>query len=314
MKKNSILFLLCSICATFLFAGETSITPAHVYQLVKNTHKELELIREHENVDKYDPAEFAIENANPREVFYQAIGLLEKTNNLCFSYTREVLKVPSLKNENLTPKDVFAAVNLSYKQLLGLKKHLGITEQIVEEPFSELKTPTDVFRAIIQIGRQISVFDGNNINPADVYQRVSATFIFANELYFNFRGVRMIEEPELVEGKVPADVYGALLDVITIERDICNKLSTPFAEISESTRPSIKPSDVSDLAGVALSEIRYLVTQLKGVELITQNPIYTEGITPSQVFQRVQHLQLYLEAILQLMDEQPNVLTTKENE
>ena len=305
------IILFCSSVPVTNFAQNTDKTPADVFQLVKNSSLELQLVAKKMNGEIAEPIPFGIKNASPREVYFQAVGLVTKLNVLTFEKNRSTLEVPEIIAKNVTPTDVYKVMEIAMSQIKVMKKEYGITENPSSFQLDLSKTPTDVLKAIIQINVQVSVLLETKVSPSHVYRRVTESLLIASDIYMKFNNTRTIKKPLRTSVQyTPKDVYENLLECLVIEKAIFDDLKLKMATVTEKSRLSIAPSDVYDLAGLCQAEMKFLEDNI-GERPSTIPSVGQSNKTPTDVYYRVEHTKQYLNAILNLLSEQPNVLAKK---
>ena len=131
------------------------IVSADVLARVGLLRDEIELIRFEMGQPKNQQTEIVVTDVIPRQVIFQAMTLFRKANQLHFELTGESgNELGTNLPAEIRPLHVWLIVNAAYRRILTVKRKLGITEHIEENPQDLSTTPTEVFRAIIQAHRQ----------------------------------------------------------------------------------------------------------------------------------------------------------------
>jgi hypothetical protein len=125
------------------------IAPAHV----QGVHQELELIRFELARPVNRQQELPIENAEPREVYFQALSLFTKANQLYFKHTRERLEPMQDIPASITPGDIYAVVDRPIGLLRRVRSRLEIHQMSSPVQSDPSHTPSNVFKSIVQANR-----------------------------------------------------------------------------------------------------------------------------------------------------------------
>jgi len=279
----------CSVCCTFASA---QVTPTEVYRKVELIAAEIDLIRREMGVAPNAKVPFNSKAAQPREVYFQALTLLKKSNRLLFEQLREKDKEPDWVMESIQPEDVLAIVNRSHLLLLRVKEYLLIEETVETAPAGEEFAPSDVFRLIVDQNRTLNQLLQQRFAPADVYQQLTYGVGVAGSILATLPvSVRLGTEPDFERRKTPTDVYVRLLLVFEKLCAVMDKSGEACLQIApeESQRLDVTPSDVYDLSSLVVSELLYLHT-LRGNASSPKAAYYPGEKLPSHVYQRAGRL------------------------
>ena len=291
------------------------ITPSDVFVEVFVLRKELELLRVEMGRPRSDQVEIEVTNAAPREVHFQARTLFDKSNRIAYEFLGEYSKPPNYPISKIYPYHVFVTVKAALRQILRVKAHLGVLEQ-VEIPLPDpTKRPTEVYRAIVQANRQLNLMLEQEYRPADVFQQVSLAIVYAGRLLKDFPGAETSPPPPPFErGRFPPDVYRRLVRCFEHIRSLAeiSDLSMLHLDI-DSSNPDrlseVTPSDVYDVATLVVSELAFLHSQQRRSEPVVEEFVsFSERIFPSHVYQRVGILEEQLRDLLERVKEVPNWL------
>ncbi|MDH3582605.1 MAG: hypothetical protein OER86_00125 [Phycisphaerae bacterium] len=276
--------------------AERSIKPPDVFVLVGRVHNELKLIRTEMGRPGASRPLISVSGAAPREVYYQALTLFAKADRLALELTRERGQRPKPPEGKLTPVHVYAAVKAALDQVQRCKKELGIREQAASPARDATKTPTDVFRAIIEANRQLNALLDRRFAPADVYQQVTVAISYTANLLATFPGAtRIPEAPVMERGKEPADVHRRLVGCFERVRRIAARSGVTVLKLGTNTdgQARVAPADVYDIATLLVSELAHLhARRATGKEPI--EPYYPGRKFPSHVYQRAGILEAQL--------------------
>lgn len=271
---------------------------------------ELELIR----VEMGRPSEarpaISVDNVSPREVLFQARALFRKTDRLCFEQTRERAEVPQLPSGAIESADVLAVVEAAHERLRRVKANLAIEASPPVASSSPDKTPTDIYRAIVQANRQTNLLLDRPFSPSDVYQEVTRAIAYASRLLAHFPGAtRIPSPPDFERGKRPADVYRRLASCFQRLHTVAAISGLEMLTFVDEGlgNETVSPSDVYDVATLVVSELAYFDSRLEtGRE---PREVYFPGRKlPSHAFQRAGILERQLEELTVRVQEQPDWL------
>ncbi len=141
------------------------IRPPDIYALTLLLHKKLDVLALEMGEPRDTQPGIRVVNVQPREVFFQALTLFQKASRLCFEFTHQGHSMPHPPRGNILPGHVWNVVREALDriecveqalQMTGYAKNPMTHRQDLPPP-DETKTPTDVFRAIIQANRQLNI-------------------------------------------------------------------------------------------------------------------------------------------------------------
>jgi len=292
-----------------LKADAPATTPADVYARMTRFHGGIELIRFVMGKPKIAGTEIAVTGVAPREVYFQAITMFRKANRLSFEQTRVVAPTPEPPAGEIDPGDVLAVVNAALERISHVKARLKITTVPATQQPDSSKTPSDVFRSIVQANRQLNQLLDESFAPSDVFQQVTLAIGYAARLRARFSGDRIPEAPELVVGKQPRDVHRQLIECFSIIRAIAVVSGLDMLELQTSVDQIeyVDPSDVYDIASLLVSELAYIHSRLDGAKAPRQVH-YPGRKFPSDVDQRAGILKAQLLELKGLVADHPDWL------
>ncbi len=296
-------FAVLAIASRLEGSQSAHITPTDVYRHVQAVARDLDRIRLYMGRPRITQKEIEVRGVAPREVIYQAATLCEKVNRLSYELIREVGDKPVVPDRDITPADVLKVVRLGHDQLAKIAKTLEVDLTPESMMPSETKTPTDVYRAVVQLNRQINLMLDQRYSPSDVYEQVSLAIAHAAILRGRWSGRRIPPEPDWELGKRPADVYRLLLECFELVRSIAEQSDLQILELSvdDADINNVTPSDVYDIASLLVSELAYLDRLLNDTPS-KRKARYPGRKVPSDVFQRVGILKGQLEEINALLE------------
>ncbi len=283
------------------------IQPAHVYARAQRIQNAVELIRLELGKPKPSLLEIAISNAQPREVFFQALTLYQKSDRMCFDHTRNTGPIPpKMKEGHIIPADVYDVLTKAVSRVKCVSDQWQITEPVNEPPPDFNHTPSNVYMKILEVNRQLNFLLDIPYSPSTVFRRVQKTNDFVTLLIQrNSLDTKLPEFPKFKRYKRPREVYIQLQRCLIIMQRISLLTKTTFLDFTIKEIPNmVSPGDVFDLISLLFSEITHIGKSIdhESFNLIPEDISFPERKTPSLVFQNATHLEnllLLLESLLE---------------
>ena len=288
-------------------------TPTDVYQRALEVAAEVDLIRLEMGVTDAAKPDMAISGAQPREVYFQALTLFEKSNRLLFEHLREREDPPTLSSGDITPDDVLTLINGALELVLHVKHSFGIKETATIELSNETRTPTDVYKLIIRVNRKLNSLLQQRFGPAEVYQQLTyAVGLSSSILATVVSADRLGIEPAFARRKTPVDVYRKLIAIYTIIHETVNLsgIECLVIEEAESERTDVSPNDVYDLASLLVSELSYLHSLTPGAGAPKES-YYPGDKLPSHVYRRASRLESQVTTLRSYASTHPDWINSK---
>lgn len=326
IMKNSVggsIALLCTCVLIFLLSTlppdaraqtglqiEPGNTAAQGLLLVEIIHRKLEVIRSYIGKPTEEVPNIAIKNAVPREVFYQAVNLYQKSDRLAQEIARSSISLdPSNLNNDLGQEDVIKVLNAAMQRIDSVIKELAIQPPpALEEDYSQKHaTNSDLYVAIINTSQRINQLLDDKYSPAEVYQKLTKSIHIALTLFERFPGTpRNFSEPEFIPGKTPSDVFNSLIDCYAQIREIAMQSNIEILEINSASKNGLYvPSEVYDIATLLVSELSYIHDTVPGLSE-AEHSYYPGRVYPSHVYQRGLLLKRILDDLHSLIKENPD--------
>jgi hypothetical protein len=288
-------------------ADRQDIEPPDVYVDTLLVRDELELIRLEMGKPKDTRREIGVANAEPREVFFQALTLFHKANRLSFELTRERAELPEKPIGAIRLAHVRAVLEAVLERLRRVKGVLGSFEQSRKRARDPATTHSDIFRSIVQANRQVNLLLNEPYAPSDTFQQVTLAVGYAAQLRTQFAGTRMPEAPAFERRKRPADVYYRLIECFARVRAVMQHSGLNALTLEDLHPETVTPSDVYDIASLIVSELSFLHSHLDGV-LAPPDAYYPGRKFPSDVYQRAGLLEALLIDLQALVATSPSWL------
>ena len=286
---------------------EDTILPADVLARVNYLNEILDQIRVEIGKPRNIQPEIDVTNVSPREVYFQALVMFRKADRLAFEWTKtKKIEPPLIPSSSIKPFHVFNNVNATIERISSIKELLKIPETSQEKIVDETSQPTDVFKTIVQVNRQINSLLTKKIQPTDVFIQVDLALNYTKALLAQFPEKVNIEKPGFVRKKSPSDVYKLLYENFKIIEQIFAMSNQKIMglNIDKNNKSITTPGDVYAISLILVSELAYLHS---GNRITSKRQ--SIKIISSDVFQHAEYLKRHLEALLiQLKKSQSNLV------
>lgn len=293
-----------------------TVRPADVYARMAVLRGELETLRWYMGKPQNEQPEIAVRGAAPREVYFQALAMLESADRLCFEHTREHDEVPPSPSAAIQASDVLALVEATEQRISRIQLRYGIRPRGVQPLVDVDKSPTDVFRSVVQANRQINLLLESRIAPHDVFQQVTRAVAYSSRLLETFPDSTLIpDEPDYEAGKRPADVYRRLLRCMELVHQVAADSSLRVVEfqVQESQLADAQPIDVHHVASLLVAELAHFHSLAPGAA--SPREVYFVGRKfPSDCYQRAGILEKQLLQLARLVEANPRWLSLPETQ
>ncbi len=285
--------------ATVPAASARDIQPPDVFQNTMVIRAELEEIREFMGRPSIWRPEIIVRGAQPREVFFQAITLWVKAIRLCREARggsgQNLAKIEIAPPKQVTPADVFTLTQNAMGRLICVKRKLGLDGRAPKPPRNASKTPTDVFRSIVQANRQLNYLLTHPFSASDALGIVSLSIEYVQAALDRVSPgwtANALPARADVDGKTLDDIHAKLIQCFILARGIAERSGLSMLEFEPDFDQPPSMSDVFDFASLVFSEVRYLAAHAGIEKRYKLRPLADK--TPSDVYLQVQ----YLEALL----------------
>jgi len=269
------------------------IIPADALARMVLMGKEIEEIRYEMGKPKASKWKPVATNAQPHEVYFQALTLFVKADRLALEMTGSTGITPAgVPASDIRPFHVWELVNAAYERIGIVKRELGIAEKFSENPQVPETSFTEVGRVIVQTNRQLNVLLERRFSPSDVFQQVTLGIRYAASLLAQFPNVGEGPKPALFErGKQPTEVFLRLVECYSHLETIAQESQIKVLHLNpEMAHKAVKdieiqPSDIYDIATLLVSDLAYLHAQMKDATSPGSVP-YPGRKFPAHVFQQ----------------------------
>ncbi|MBC15954.1 MAG: hypothetical protein CL942_02755 [Desulfovibrio sp.] len=275
--------------------------PADVYQLTAQLAQEVDKLRWYMGRPVNEQAPPVVTDVSPHEVYFQAKLLVRKSSKLSFELTFGQHTMPATPIGQIKPRDVYELVRISSSQIRQIAEELNLEDLLAPlPPLDPTKTPTDVFKLVVQTSRQLNLLIYRNISPSDVYQTVTTAISYTDVILNTLPNPPTPPQAiPVTPGKRPEDVFAKLHETYGRIETIGKKMGLDMMTLERWTNSKdIQPSDVLDLASTIVAGLAHIHENTNGAD--TPHPIrWQHGMFPSDVFNRVLVLESQLDKIEQ---------------
>jgi hypothetical protein len=275
------------------------IEPPHVFARAKLIQDEIELLRLEMGKPKPSLLDITISKAKPREVYFQALTLYQKTDRLCFDHTGNTGPIPpKLKQDNISPRDVFEVLTRARTRVRCILNKWNITESANEPSPNPSHTPSNVYKKILEINRQLNNLLDIPYSPSTVYRRFQETNEIIKFLILLENPNSKLPKPISFERKKrPEDVFFQTEKCLKILQRMSFVMGIKFLDYKvKRSNAIISPGDVYDLISLVLAGIQHIGKRIDH-EYFEASPklvSFPDRKFPSHVYQKA----VYLEKLL----------------
>lgn len=286
------------------------IRPPDVYARLELLAAELDLVRQEIGAPQDTRPAVIVKGGEPRQNYFEALSMCRKAQRLCFDLTGDEGTFPPPAPGGVVPADVLAVVEATRRTVLRIKTQFDIGQESEEPLPDSTKTPSDVFRAIVTINRQLSLMLDTRPSPTSVYAQLTEAVGTASRLLGNFADATPPATPEFERNKTPTDVHGRLMRCFDRLSAIMRRSGVSTLEIDWQLQPDqITPGDVYDVATLLVAELRYLESHFPrapAVSSLIESPPGRK--LPAHNYQRAGLLESQLEQLGKQVEAHPDWL------
>lgn len=296
--------LIMLLALLFMQTGERTghaqkIQPPDVYQLASQLAQEVEKLRWHMGRPINDQEPPVVRGVSPYEVFFQAKLLARKSSRLAFELTFDDYTIPASPIGAIAPRHVYELVKMTSLNLRLTAEKLNLDIIAPMPPLDPTKTPTDVFKLVVQISRQLNLLINRSISPSDVHQTVTVAISYADTILSALPNPPPPPQPLTVEpGKRPQDVFAKLEGIYEKLAKASAKTGLEMMTLTKWTnRRDIQPSDVLDLASTIVAGLTHIHKNINGAKE-PRDIRWQHGMFPSDVYNRALVLETQIDEII----------------
>ena len=209
-----------------------TILPGHVLARVQLLEAEIDLVRAEMGRPVDARGELTITGAAPREVYFEALALFRKADRFSFERIGCQGALPHSPSPcDIQPADVRNVIDAALACVRAVKHRMNIPEETAEVAVDLAAQPSDVFRAVARVSRQINVLLDNPFVPDDVFQQITLALGYAAPLLARASSSAPPVVPALQRKKRPSDVYRALWQGFATLRAVYGALDLKCSEL-----------------------------------------------------------------------------------
>lgn len=286
-------------------ARAESITPGHTHAVALQVSAELDAIRGVLEAPKAGAPRLVVHEAQPSELFYPALELLQKARRLSDEQVGVAMEPVQLPDrQEITSEDVHRLVSSALDAVRGVRDvYLAEGPDGPTAPDTR-RTPSDVYNAILAASRQIDPLLDRRVAPADVDRQLSAAFRHVEAMLAKTDAGATIAPPDLDASNRPADVHAQLLACFEQTRRIGARLDVAVLRVeAQPGAGPIEPADVQAAATLIVSQVAALGDRT-GVPAPAPSDVASASPAP-QAFRNADRLQRALSALEQQLETQP---------
>ncbi len=253
-------FVFLQILMNASYGATEEITPSDVFKQASILEMRLKLIYQEMGLTLPTNYNINVFNAEPREVYYQAISLFNTSNQLFFEFTgKQDSRIVQLK-ENIAPKDVLKVLKQIDEMFFFIERELKI-KYLPQEIKVITAIPDMVFKKVTMLNHQVSDLLDVKTNARDVYYSLNFAVDYSKNLLKKCtkKDVNFIL-PEYVGGKTAKDMFMYLLDMFQIVKNIAKSFDIKTMDIvyKKDKNYNVTSNDVLVLSNIIVSELAYL--------------------------------------------------------
>lgn len=242
---------------------DEEITSEHTHARARGLLEEIENLRQEMGRARDMRVPMHVVDASPREVFYHALTVHRKADQLCVELGVPSVSPPKEKEVGRArPADVLRVLNSTGERLVQARAHLRLDGDVVQpqRPGEVLerdpgKVASEVLSNCLVASRQLNVMIARAFSAGDGYERLVRALAVTEHL-LSLHGIALPGPPALERRKFPRDVFEVLWHACGVLHDI---LTTSGLTALDLRRGYVgeEPSDVHDLASLIVSELEY---------------------------------------------------------
>lgn len=282
-------------------------TPSDVYQKLSNIKSNIDLIAKHMGITPPSCINYQIRSASPREVYFQAVQLKNKTHRLqaeiTGKYHPQTMNI-SLPVKSLSPNDVFSIMSTVNENISIIMNHLRLKD--AEAIKTKKSTPSDVYEKLLVTNQLVSELLEQKILPVDTYMTTTLSIYYTGKILSMMPGVNpTVSIQEIYNNKTPYDVFDKQIEIIHVLKKIAALLNIDMLTIEPNEcKLTVESDNTLDLSYLILSEIAYIASK-KGILIDNIYTYHPEKKYPSDVFYRNQILLIQLNKMFNYISNYP---------
>lgn len=309
MKNIKYLFLIIFFIIANPVYSKVSEKNSDILFEIEKIKSELEILRLHLGKSINFQTNITTENANSREVFFQALTMFKKTERLLFERTAKHAPQPKIPSKEINDQDVYEMVVKTLDQIKKIKNYLEIKTKVNKPKLIRNVKSSTLFKEIININRSLNLLLDYSFSPSDVYGQVELANNYTLSLINFYDPNYQSANIDFAPNKFPHQVLKKLVDSFAIIKSVYDQtgLDSITFEVNQELFKSATPSDVYDIASLVVSELNYL--HRKAPRISPPKEVYYSGKKiPADVFKLASELYENLSYLNKLIKNNPSWL------
>jgi len=260
-----------------------AITPSHVHQATQDLIAEIEILREAMGIFDYPAEAEPQEDRSPIHVYSKSLEVMQKIAWVQRRLGILPVKVGQIPVKNITPKDVFASVEILILEIRRLKAQLVIEDEINPAPFVGGKTPSLVFKSLADASFLLDGLVGRPLSPSDVFTHIMHVHDEMELVAAKLKTTLELDLP-IVEGrKRPTEVAQQALRAIFKVINLQTRLGMDASGVPNLTLVRVTPAELYEAANIMLAEMVRVKAHL-GITLPREERRDARNKRPRDVF------------------------------
>lgn len=248
-------------------------------------------------------AHFTVQNASPREVYFQALRLekkIDRLNNEMTGTKENGYQAMHTEAKSIAPKDVYVVVRRINRKIDRILAHINLKVTAEQQTASINTKPSDVYNKLIVLNEFVNALLDKRANASDVYETTMLSIFYLDEILLHLSPDLKIEpKVQKYTNKTIIDVIEQQIIIIQKLKKIAKKNDLKMLDI-QAIKNCKKPPDLNELQELSyliLSEVEYLA-RIKHISLSHIQTYYPGKRYLSDIYQRNEVLIYKLEMLM----------------
>ncbi len=293
------------IIALVLLPGAASASNGEATSLSLQLHVQkisatLAFIADEMGVEQTKRPPISVTRVSPREVYFQATTLYDKSAQLMFEFTSEQSDEIETLMADAGQQDVLDILILVEKHLDKVTAAIGGRPSGASLNADRTESIADIFQLIVDLNRKVNNLLDYRYSPSNVHQKVTEAISVASAILGSRGGEKTVFYPDRKQRKKrPRDIYHKIASMYDKMIPIMEQMGKTCLILGdmEKTRKDVLPSDVYDLAVLVVSQLKYMHSLIPDARPI-RDSYYPGKVLPSDVYQRLTVLEKQIDAML----------------
>ncbi len=269
------------------------ITPSEVFTEALIMEKELDILKEHFDVDissqqiekNTQRVDGNFKSKHVWQLGYMLnvkINVFREKNNL--PRIEEVGREPTL---NVNPNLPYGMLKRVNTEILIIKKAFGITKKITNVKKVKGKTSIDVFSKLLLISKELDKLNGQTITPSAVFAQVMRVYHDVTTILNTLNITDDTIPPQKNENSKPKDSFTGVQNFIKHLKKLQRMVDIERTDFSGLAKNTITPEDTFILVQMAAAEFQIIKANLGLIHNVTPAAEFYDKKTPSDVEQLI---------------------------